>query len=84
MRKSIIGITDPHSERLRTMPVRQANTIEEYAVERMLPVGDSGDQAWAELKTLLAQRIADGLAGKVSSKGGAAIVDEELAEACRV
>jgi len=36
------------------------------------------DQAWQELKTLLNQRIAEGLAGGVSARGIEAIVEEEL------
>lgn len=35
------------------------------------------DQTWRELKTLLSKRIADGLAGKVSSRSVADIVNEE-------
>ena len=36
------------------------------------------DQAWHELKSLLGERIEQGLAGKVSTGTIGAIVDEEL------
>lgn len=39
------------------------------------------DQAWRELKTLVAQRVADGLSGAVSAKSFDAIVEEELRQA---
>lgn len=39
----------------------------------------SSDQAWAELHYLLAQRIRDGLAGRISDKTASEIVEEELA-----
>ena len=39
------------------------------------------DQAWRELKTLIAQRVADGLSGTVSAKSFDAIVEEELQQA---
>jgi Antitoxin ParD len=39
------------------------------------------DQAWRELKTLIAQRVADGLSGTVSAKSFDAIVGEELRQA---
>ena len=37
-----------------------------------------GDEAWQELKALLGQRIAEGLAGGVSVKSFDAVVEEEL------
>ncbi|WP_254684339.1 hypothetical protein [Edaphosphingomonas haloaromaticamans] len=36
------------------------------------------EAAWQELKRLLGQRIAEGLAGGLSTDGIASIVDEEL------
>ena len=39
-----------------------------------------GDEAWQELKALLSQRIADGLAGGLSAKSFDAIVEEELGQ----
>lgn len=50
----------------------------EYVLERLFPADGNGDQAWQELKALLGERIADGLAGKVSARSIAQIADEEL------
>lgn len=40
--------------------------------------GHSGDQAWQELKALLGERIEQGLAGQLSRKSIADVIDEEL------
>lgn len=54
-------------------------TIKQYVIEGLFPSGEDGDQAWEELRTLLGQRIADGLAGEVSAKSIDQIVDDEMA-----
>lgn len=65
------------------MAALQGKTIRQYALERLFPASFNGDQAhdnqaWHELKSLLEQRIAEGLAGQVSHKSMSAILDEEL------
>jgi Antitoxin ParD len=61
----------------------QGKTIKQYAIERLFPTDASIDQAWQELKTLLATRITEGLEGKVSAKTIDEILDEELGEGRR-
>ena len=78
MSRLTIDITDQQHQSLKALAALQGKTIKQYALERLFPNDATGDQAWQELKTLLGERIADGLAGKVSSKSVAAIVDEEL------
>ena len=78
MSRLSIDITDQQHQSLKAMAALQGKTIREYAIERLFPADASGDQAWQELKALLGERIADGLAGNVSTKSISAIVDEEL------
>lgn len=80
MSRLTIDITDQQHQSLKALAALQGKTIKQYAVERLFPA-DAGDtDAWQELKTLLGQRIADGLAGSVSTKSIATIVDEELGQ----
>lgn len=83
MSRLTIDITDHQHQSLKAMAALQGKTIRQYALERLFPaqsVGDQGDgdKAWHDLKSLLEQRIADGLAGQVSPKSMSAILDEEL------
>ncbi len=81
MSRLTIDITDQQHQSLKALAALQGKTIKQYAVERLFPADTGGDQAWQELKTLLGQRIAEGLAGGVSAKSVNAIVDEELGRA---
>ena len=79
MSRLTIDITDQQHQSLKALAALQGKTIKQYAVERLFPADGSGDQAWQELQRLLGDRIAEGLAGRVSTKSVGAIVDEELA-----
>lgn len=77
MSRLTIDITDQQHQNLKALAALQGKTIKQYAIERLF--SNSGqDGAWQELKALLGQRIADGLAGEVSTKSIATIVDEEF------
>jgi len=78
MSRLTIDITDQQHQSLKAMAALQGKTIKQYTVERLFPTDMSGDKAWQELTALIGERIADGLAGNVSSKNMATIVDEEL------
>ena len=88
MSRLTIDITDHQHQSLKAMAALQGKTIRQYALERLFPasVGDGqagveqaqDNQAWRDLKSLLEQRIADGLAGQVSPMSMSAILDEEL------
>ena len=78
MSRLTIDITDQQHQNLKAMAALQGKTIKQYTVERLFPANAGEDQAWKELKTLLGQRIEDGLSGDVSTKSIDAIVDEEL------
>lgn len=79
MSRLTIDITDQQHQSLKAQAALQGKTIKQYALERLFPGDADADQAWRELKTLLENRINDGLAGKVSTKNVGEILDEELA-----
>ncbi len=78
MSRLTIDITDQQHQSLKALAALQGKTIRQYAIERLFPADTNGDSAWEALKTLLGQRVAEGLAGAVSAKSVDAIVDEEL------
>ncbi|SFW36892.1 antitoxin [Nitrosovibrio sp. Nv17] len=80
MSRLTIDMTDQQHQSLKALAALQGKTIKQYALERLFPADETGDQAWRELKALLGQRISDGLTGKVSAKTIGQIVDEELDE----
>lgn len=84
MSRLTIDITDQQHQSLKAMAALQGKTIKQYTVERLFPSDVSDDQAWQELKAILNARIAEGLAGNVSTKSMAAIVDDELGRSSRV
>ncbi len=78
MSRLTIDITDQQHQSLKALAALQGKTIKQYAIERLFPAGNTQEEAWQELKTLLGQRIAEGLAGDISSKDIFTIVDEEM------
>ncbi|MEO9130488.1 MAG: antitoxin [Sphingomonas sp.] len=78
MSRLTIDITDQQHQSLKALAALQGKTIRQYAVERLFPMQSDGDQAWQELKTLLGQRIAEGLGGGVSATSFDVIVEQEL------
>lgn len=78
MSRLTIDITEQQHQSLKAWAALQGKTIKQYAVERLFSFEGSDDQAWQELQALLGKRIADGLAGDVSSKSIDAIVEEEM------
>ncbi|MDR2173201.1 MAG: antitoxin [Burkholderiales bacterium] len=79
MSRLTIDMTDQQHQSLKALAALQGKTIKQYALERLFPGDADADQAWQALKTLLGNRISDGLAGKVSTKDIGEIVEEELA-----
>ncbi|MEP7007025.1 MAG: antitoxin [Sphingomonas bacterium] len=78
MSRLTIDITDQQHQSLKALAALQGKSIKQYAVERLFPMQSDSDHAWHELKTLLGQRIAEGLAGGVLAKSFDDIVEEEL------
>jgi hypothetical protein len=82
MSRLTIDITDRQHQSLKALAALQGKTIKQYALEKLLPREDDAD-AWQELKTLLAARVDEGLAGRISSNSADAIVEEELSRDLR-
>ncbi|EFO5308693.1 antitoxin [Salmonella enterica] len=80
MSRLTIDITDQQHQSLKAQAALQGKTIKQYALERLFPGDTDADQAWQELKTLLGNRINNGIAGKVSARSIGEILDEELGE----
>lgn len=78
MSRLTIDITDHQHQSLKALAALQGKTIKQYAVERLFPAQSGDDQAWQELKTLLGQRIHDGLSGGISGKNVSTVLNEEL------
>ncbi|WP_118987937.1 antitoxin [Photorhabdus sp. CRCIA-P01] len=78
MSRLTIDITDQQHQSLKALAALQSKTIKQYALERLFPGDADADQAWQELKTLLGNRINNGIAGKVSTRSIGEILDEEL------
>lgn len=83
MSRLTVDITDEQHQSLKAMAALQGKTIKQYALERLFPAESAGDPAWHDLKSLLEQRIQDGLAGKVSGKTISQILDEEFGQKSR-
>ena len=78
MSRLTIDIDDQQHQTLKAMAALQGKTIKQYALERLFPANADDDQAWQELKSLLAQRISEGLTGGVAAQGIDSIVAEAL------
>ncbi|MEL4378365.1 antitoxin [Brucella cytisi] len=78
MSRLTIDITDQQHQSLKALAALQGKTIKQYALERLFPGDANADQAWQELKALLGSRISDGLAGDISTKSVAEILEDEL------
>ena len=79
MSRLSIDLTEQQHQSLKALAALQGKTIREYAVERLFqPVTESDEAAWRDLKALLANRVAQGLAGEISEKTFDEIASEEL------
>ena len=76
MSRLTIDITDHQHQSLKALAALQGKTIKQYALERLFPSDANSDQAWQELKSLLEDRVSEGLAGKVSSTSITEIMEE--------
>jgi hypothetical protein len=78
MSRLTIDITDQQHQSLKALAALEGKSIKQYTLERLFPAARGDDQAWEDLKTLLQDRIEQGLNGAVSTKSFQNIVDEEL------
>ena len=78
MSRLTIDISDQQHQSLKAIAALQGKTIKQYALERLFPGNVGEEQAFQELRSLLSKRISAGLAGDVSSKTVAGILNEEM------
>jgi predicted methyltransferase MtxX (methanogen marker protein 4) len=78
MSRLTIDITEQQHQRIKALAALQGKSIKEYAIERLFASTPDEEQAMAELKTLLAPRIAGALRGDVSSKSVDEIVEDVI------
>ncbi|MDI1296272.1 MAG: antitoxin [bacterium] len=78
MSRLTIDMTDHQHQSLKAMAALQGKTIKQYALERLFPMPSDGDTAWEELRALLQARIAEGLAGDISTLSAKDIIRDEL------
>jgi len=81
MSRLTIDITDQQHQSLKIMAALQGKTIKQYTIERLFADDADTDQPWQQLKTLLEQRIHNGLSGKISTKNISEILNEEMSGA---
>jgi len=65
MSRLTIDVTEQQHQTLKAMAALEGKTIKQYALERLLPVNQSEEQALQALKNLLAERIADAERGEL-------------------
>lgn len=80
MSRLSIDMTDQQHQSLKALAALQGKTIKQYALERLFPVDAGEDEAFEELKTLLQQRVQEGLSGKISTISVGEILDDELSQ----
>lgn len=78
MSRLTIDITDQQHQALKAMAALQGKTIKEYAVERLFPPAGSEEQALAELRVLLQERLAQAERGAVVSQSMTDIAERAL------
>ena len=65
MSRLTIDVTEQQHQTLKAMAALEGKTIKQYALERLLPVNQSEEQALQALKNLLAERIAEAERGEL-------------------
>ncbi len=78
MSRLTIDITEQQHKALKALAALEGKTIKQYALERLFPSERDEEKAWADLKTLIEQRIAESSTGAISGKTFDEIVEEEF------
>lgn len=78
MSRLTIEVTDQQHQSLKAMAALQGKTIKEYALERLFPGKAGEDNAMAELRALLAQRLAESAEGGVVDRSFIDIADDVI------
>ena len=78
MSRLTIDVTDQQHQSLKALAALQGKTIKEFAIERLCPSSSDEENALAELKTLLLQRIAEASRGDIDIRNFSDIVGDVL------
>ncbi|EIC19623.1 antitoxin ParD [Thiorhodovibrio frisius] len=65
MRELIIDMTDQQHQALSAMAAREGKTVKEFALEKLLAKKNAKPEASAEIRALLAERVAQAKRGDV-------------------
>ncbi len=65
MSRLTIDVTEKQHQTLKALAALEGKTIKQYALERLLPVGATDDQALDELKEVLAARLDQARRGEI-------------------
>jgi len=65
MSRLTIDVTDQQHQALKALAALEGKSIKQYALERLFPSASPEEQALQELKTLLAERIAQAQRGEL-------------------
>ena len=80
MSRLTIDVTDQQHQALKALAALEGKSIKQYALERLFPPTSPEEQALQELKTLLAERLAQAQLVKGSITD---IADEEMRDISR-
>jgi uncharacterized protein (DUF1778 family) len=78
MSRLTIDITEQQHQSIKAMAALQGKSIKDYAIERLFPAASDEERALGELKTLLAQRLAEASRGEVSAQSITEIAEEAI------
>ncbi len=76
MSRLTIDVTEQQHQTLKALAAIEGKTLRQYALERLFPENPAGDQAFRELKALLAKRLAEAQRGELT-EGSISELDEQ-------
>lgn len=80
MSRLIVDISSEQHQVIKALAATEGKTIKDYVLERLLPVSEdaSTDEAWNELKSILAKRIENACTQGISSRSVTDIMEATL------
>lgn len=78
MSRLTIDVTERQHQALKALAALEGKTIKQYTLERLFPRGEGEDQALHELRTLLAERVAEARRGELIQGSIGEIAEEAL------
>ena len=78
MSRLTIDVTEQQHQTLKAHAALEGKTLRQYALERLFPADEVGEQAHEELKALLAERLAEARRGEVVQDSISALAQQAL------